>query len=274
MISLLQEDHAVCFSLIKLFMFFVRLRLGTPEQDLAVRFNCHISTISRKVITWANFLYFVLGSIPIWPSRVQVDRHMPQDFRLTYPSTRVILDCTEIRLQIPSALVVNSMFYSHYKSNCTLKGLIGIAPHGAVTFVSCLFTGVMSDVEITKLSGILDLVEPGDSVMADKGFTIASILSEKGVGLNIPPFLHNCGQFTAEEVAETQKMANTGTLIRQVARRNFRPGSVANVTNVNMSHYSGLTVEKLKTELQCRGATTRGKKIDLIERLQMTRLQT
>ncbi|XP_048244174.1 uncharacterized protein LOC124137475 [Haliotis rufescens] len=60
-------------------------------------------------------------------------------------------------------------------------------------------------------------------------------------------------------------MANTGTLIRQVARRNFRPGSVA---NVNMSHNSGLTVEKLKTELRCRGATTRGKKIDLIERLE------
>ncbi|XP_071116833.1 uncharacterized protein [Haliotis cracherodii] len=58
-------------------------------------------------------------------------------------------------------------------------------------------------------------------------------------------------------------MANTATLIRQVARRNFRPGSVA---NVNMSHYSGLTVEKLKTELRCRGATTCGKKIDLIER--------
>ncbi|XP_067654388.1 THAP domain-containing protein 1-like [Haliotis asinina] len=30
----------------EMFMFFVRLRLGLPEQDLAVRFNCHISTAS------------------------------------------------------------------------------------------------------------------------------------------------------------------------------------------------------------------------------------
>ena len=162
----------------EMFMFFVRLRLATPEQDLAVRFQCHVSTVSRKLLTWTNFLYFVLGAIPIWPTREQVDYHMPEDFRLTYPSTRVIIDCTEIKVQIPSALLLNSMFYSHYKNGCTLKGLIGVAPNGAVTFISALFTGVMSDVEVTKLSGLLDLVEPGDSVMADKGFTIATALSE------------------------------------------------------------------------------------------------
>ncbi|XP_046546942.1 uncharacterized protein LOC124257020 [Haliotis rubra] len=82
----------------EMFMFFVRLRLGLPEQDLAVRFNCHISTVSRKIITWADFLYFVLGSVPIWPSRVTVDRHMPPEFQITYLSTRVILDCTERRI--------------------------------------------------------------------------------------------------------------------------------------------------------------------------------
>ncbi|XP_067664654.1 uncharacterized protein [Haliotis asinina] len=203
----------------EMFMFFVRLRLGLPEQDLAVRFNCHISTVSRKIITWSNLLYFVLGSIPIWPSRVTVDRYMPPEFQITYPSTRVILDCTELRIQIPSALVLNSMFYSHYKSSCTLKGLIGIAPNGAITFVSNLYTGVMSDVEITKLSGILDLLEPGDSVMTDKGFTIASILSERGVGLNIPPFLYSSGQFTPSEVEETQSIASLRIHVERLIRR-------------------------------------------------------
>ena len=50
----------------ELFMFLCRLRVGLKIQDLAVRFNTSVSTVSRKVITWANFLYCVLGRIPIW----------------------------------------------------------------------------------------------------------------------------------------------------------------------------------------------------------------
>ena len=46
-----------------LFMFLCILKCGLMEQDLANRFNCHLSTISRKIITWANFLYFAIGSI-------------------------------------------------------------------------------------------------------------------------------------------------------------------------------------------------------------------
>jgi hypothetical protein len=41
----------------------------------------------------------------------------------------------------------------------------------------------------TKLSCLLDLLEAGDDVMADKGFTLSKILSERDETLNIPPFL-------------------------------------------------------------------------------------
>ena len=40
-----------------------------------------------------------------------------------------------------------------------------------------------------KYSGILDLIEPGDSVMADKGFDISYELFIRGCKLNIPPFV-------------------------------------------------------------------------------------
>ena len=98
-----------------------------------------------------------------------------QCFKYVYPTMHVIIDCTEIKTQQPSSLVLNSQVCSTYKSSCTLKCLLGIAPHGAVTFVSTLFTGCMSDVEITNLSGLIDLLEAGDDVMADKGFTIKSL---------------------------------------------------------------------------------------------------
>ena len=159
----------------ELFLFCVRLRLGLFELDLAQRFELHVATISRKITTWANFLYFFLGNQPIWPTRECINEHMPDSFKKLYPSTRVILDCTEIYVQTPSSLLLQSQLYSSYKSNTTLKGLIGIAPHGPITFVSSLYTGSISDKEITRCSGILDLLEANDSVMADKGFDIEDL---------------------------------------------------------------------------------------------------
>lgn len=58
-----------------------------------------------------------------------------------------------------------------------------------MSFISSLYAGSISDREIARCGGFLDLLEHGDSIMADKGFNIDDLLKEKGVGLNIPPFL-------------------------------------------------------------------------------------
>ncbi|KAJ3614798.1 hypothetical protein NHX12_018368, partial [Muraenolepis orangiensis] len=42
--------------------------------------------------------------------------------------------------------------------------------------------------EINRKSHILDLLEPGDEVMADKRFTIEDLLTNVGASLVIPPF--------------------------------------------------------------------------------------
>ncbi|XP_053399796.1 uncharacterized protein LOC123549883 [Mercenaria mercenaria] len=200
-------------------MFLCRLRVGLLEQDLSVRFNSTIQTVSQKVVAWANYLYLSLGRIPIYLSREVINANMPQCFKDVYPKTRIIIDCTEIKTQQPSSLVLNSQMYSTYKSACTLKCLLGIAPHGAVTFVSSLFTGCISDVEITRLSGLLDLIEPGDDVMADKGFTIKNLLNEKQATLNIPPFLSSKRQFTQHEIKETEQIAKLRIHIERMNRR-------------------------------------------------------
>ena len=69
------------------------------------------------------------------------------------------------------------------------------------------------------MSGILDLLEPGDVVMADKGFEIGSMLMGKGVGLNLPPFLQSSRQFTAEQVQETKKIAKLRIHVERAIRR-------------------------------------------------------
>lgn len=87
------------------FVFLCRVRQGFPEQDLAVRFCMSQTSISRILITWSNYMYVMLGSLPLWPLRSVVNKNMPESLRITYPSTRVILDCTEIKVQTPSSKV-------------------------------------------------------------------------------------------------------------------------------------------------------------------------
>ena len=122
----------------QLFMFLAWLRCGFGQKHLAWLFGVGKSTVSRYLITWSNYMYFCLGSISIWPSKDQVISSMPACFKDTYPSTRCIIDCTEIFVQVPASLITQSALYSHYKHHVTYKALIGISPSGAVTFVSQL----------------------------------------------------------------------------------------------------------------------------------------
>ena len=69
-----------------------------------------------------------------------------------------------------------------------MKLLVGIAPNGAFTFISKLWSGSTSDRKIVQESGLIDLLEEGDHLMADRGFNIRDVLTRRGVKLNIPPF--------------------------------------------------------------------------------------
>ena len=142
------------------------------EQDLAYHFNISQSTVSRITCTWINFLYLKLKEIPLWPAREIVRVNMTKYFKERYPTTRVIIDATEIYIEQPHLPELQQMTFSNYKNDNTFKALIGISPDGTTTFVSSLFPGSISDKALTRQSGILDLLESGDLVMADRGFDI------------------------------------------------------------------------------------------------------
>ena len=99
----------------QLFMFLHKLRVGSLDQDLADKFRVSQSTVSRNTVTWANFLYEVLGSQSIWPTRPQVQKYMPASFKALYPNTRVVIDCTEIAVQSPSSMMLRSEFFPRIK---------------------------------------------------------------------------------------------------------------------------------------------------------------
>lgn len=205
----------------ELFLFLNYLALGSKQRDLADRYSVHQTTVSRIITSWSNFLYTVLGSIRIWMPEEQIREFLPADFK-DYPDTTVILDCTELRCQCPSSPLLQSEVFSSYKSHCTLKGLIGIAPHGAVTFISALYAGSISDKQIMRESGLLTLLKPGMAVMVDRGFLIDDIVPCK---IYRPAFLSGRSQMSAGEVRETQAIAclrvHVERLIRRVKEHKF-----------------------------------------------------
>ena len=105
---------------------------------------------------------------------------------------------------------MQSSTWSSYKHHNTAKFLIACTPNGAVSFISPLFVGSISDVELTKFSGFIEKLKDrkGISVMADRGFTIRDVLKNIGVELNIPPFMQGREQLSAEEVKEGRSISS------------------------------------------------------------------
>ena len=85
-----------------------KLRVSTVNQVLADNFNASQKTVSRIFITWSNFHYFMLGSFCIWPSWPKIQKCIPDCFKKTYPSCRGTVDASEIRVQAPSSMILNS----------------------------------------------------------------------------------------------------------------------------------------------------------------------
>ncbi len=69
---------------------------------------------------------------------------MPKEYKM-YPSTRIIIDYTEIFTEVPSSMKAQSQTWSDYKHHNTWKALVGISPTGAFTFVSKLWSRRVSD---------------------------------------------------------------------------------------------------------------------------------
>ena len=150
-------------------------------------------------------MYLKFGQVSIWLNREVIRATMPDCFKEKYSCTCVIMDCTEIRCQRPSSLLLNSKLFSSYKNHVTLKGLVGIAPSGAITFISQLYSGSISDREIVERSGFLKLeFDNGDTVMADKGFTI----TPTGCNPKHSPFLGSNSQMTAQDHIKSQEIAS------------------------------------------------------------------
>ena len=79
---------------------------------------------------------------------------LPPAFKEGYSSTFAIIDASEIFLETPSDLHVQSSTWSSYKHHNTANLLVCCTPNGVISFVSPLYVGGISDVELTRVSGL------------------------------------------------------------------------------------------------------------------------
>ncbi|XP_049459235.1 uncharacterized protein LOC125905337 [Epinephelus fuscoguttatus] len=171
----------------QLFAVLTKLRLGLTHQDLAYRFNSSCGTISAIFHDWLHVMSERLQCLICWPSREHVRKSLPDLFRTKlFKGVRCIIDCSEIFIQRPTSLSARALTYSQYKSHNTVKFLIGISPTGAVTFLSKAWGGRASNKVITQQSGLIDVLEQGNVVLADRGFNFPEYFATKGVRLLVP----------------------------------------------------------------------------------------
>ena len=223
----------------ELLMTLMKLRHNFPELDLALRFSVSQATVSRIFSTWVLCLYHTFKEINIWPSRALIDTYMPKEFKERFPSTRVIIDATEFPLEKPSNPDVQAATWSNYKNRNTLKLLVGVSPNGVITFLSPLYGGRISDKELTQRSNLLSLLEPGDSIMADRGFDLDSLMPQ-GTYVNIPPFLAGRKQLDHMELIQTRRIASLRIHVERAIER---------IKNYNITKFIAISLAPIADEI-------------------------
>lgn len=228
------EDQLLCTLL--------KLRLNLTNFDLGIRFKLSDTTIRNIFMTYLHALHEILyvGCNKKIPSREKNKIGIPSAFA-GFPNTRIIIDCTEIQVVIPTRLDDQKAVFSQYKQRHTYKVLLGISPNATITFVSDLFPGSSSDKMITEKSNVLSHMTAGDLILCDKGFLITDLCRPLGVNVNIPPFLTN-PQFTKQEVIRTRQIARARVHVERAIGR-LKKYRILNFMPSNLKQYSTKIVQ-------------------------------
>jgi hypothetical protein len=200
----------------ELFAVLCRLRLNLHLRDLAKRMNLSIGKMSRVFQKWIDVMFNRLKFLIVWPTREVLQQNMPLSFQQVFPNCRVIIDCSEIFIETPFSFDARAKTYSNYKKNNTVKFLIGITPCGTISFLSQCWGGRICDKNITQQSNFLNYLEPGDQVLADRGFTIGDDIACYGASLIIPSFTKGKTQLSLKEVEQSKQISKVRIHVERI----------------------------------------------------------
>lgn len=204
----------------KLFLTLVLLRRGFTERDLGIMFGLSQGFVSSILMTWLQFMYLEISEVKeyLFLPVQKNSRKIPHCFR-PFKNLRVILDCLEVAIQSPTNFQQQGNTYSQYKSRNTVKFLVGISVYGSISYISEAFEGSISDKAIFTESDITKFLNEGETIMADRGFTIREEVDSLKLHLVIPPFLGVRGKLSKAEVQLTKDIARARVHVERAINR-------------------------------------------------------
>lgn len=209
-IELKYESNVGCGKLSlhdQLFLTLWKLRKYPTDKELSIHFGIHVTQVESIFKTWIIFMTRQWSQIDLWPSRQLVQYYKPENFKAHYPATRVIIDGTEIFCQGSSNRKEQQSRFSYYKNDTTLKVFVGNSPGGLFTYYSELYGGSASDRQLVKRSALKKKCEPGDVIMANRGFNVQDFFAPQDVTLAIPHFTKGKGYLLPKELSKDKKLA-------------------------------------------------------------------
>ena len=113
-----------------------------------------------------------------------------------------------------------------------------------MSFISPLYVGSISDVELTCVSGFLTGLndKPGISIMADRGFTVKDLLEKIGAELSIPPFMEGRQQLPAKEVQKGRHITSVRINLERAI------GRIKTFTNL---HTMPISLSRISNQIVC-----------------------
>ena len=117
-------------------MFLTKIRLNLFDEDIAYRFSCHCTTVSRTFHNVLDVMAAKTAHLIKWPDWETLRETVPSSFRKYFSKCCVIIECTEVFIEQPSDLLARAQVWSNYKHHSTIKILIGITPQGTISYVS------------------------------------------------------------------------------------------------------------------------------------------
>jgi hypothetical protein len=109
----------------KVVLYLFKLRHNNTFSCIAILYGIHEDTVSLFFNQVLDAHYEKGSKFVWWLPRSLIDATMPNVFKLHHPSTRVIIDASEVRCEQPSDVEAQVFLYSSYKSSFTMKFLIG-----------------------------------------------------------------------------------------------------------------------------------------------------
>ncbi len=192
----------------QLFLALMKCRMYKTNVELSRMFRISDTEVYSIFITWIRFMSLQWKEVDIWPERETVRTFSPSDFQAKFPETRAVFVGFEFPVKKAKAPAAQQVTFSTYKNRNTAKMIVGVTPGGMCSYLSDAYGGATSDRQIIERSDLMTKVDPGDSLMADKGFDVQDIFAPFDVTVNIPTFFKKINRMSGKTVLRDRKIAS------------------------------------------------------------------